>query len=65
MRCCVLLLKLIVCRYTIDEMIPRTFGSFVSCAMQVTSTIVVISLSSPIFLAAVVPLGLLFYLIQR
>eukprot|EP00038_Savillea_parva_P030625 m.79033 g.79033 ORF g.79033 m.79033 type:complete len:1540 (+) comp9265_c0_seq4:864-5483(+) len=51
--------------YTIDEMIPRTLGSFTSCAMQVLSTIVVVSLASPIFLAAVVPLGITFYLIQR
>lgn len=51
--------------YTVDEMIPRTLSSFISCAMQVISTIVVITLSSQVFLVAVVPLAVMFYLIQR
>lgn len=51
--------------YTIDEMIPRTLGSFLSCLFQVLATVVVVSISSYFFLAAVVPLAIMFYLIQR
>jgi ABC-type multidrug transport system fused ATPase/permease subunit len=51
--------------YTVDEMIPRTLASFISCAMQVVSTVVVITLSSSVFLVAVVPLAVMFWLIQR
>eukprot|EP00040_Diaphanoeca_grandis_P037451 m.244078 g.244078 ORF g.244078 m.244078 type:complete len:1509 (+) comp33822_c0_seq1:144-4670(+) len=51
--------------YTVDEMLPRTLSSFISCTMQVVSTVVVISISSVTFLAAVVPLAIMFFLIQR
>jgi len=51
--------------YTVDEMLPRTLSSFISCFMQVLSTVVVISISSVTFLAAVVPLAIIFFLIQR
>eukprot|EP00041_Stephanoeca_diplocostata_P028197 m.790864 g.790864 ORF g.790864 m.790864 type:complete len:1581 (+) comp23327_c0_seq3:295-5037(+) len=51
--------------YTIDEMIPRTLSSFLSCLFQVLATVVVVSISSYFFLAAVVPLAIMFYLIQR
>lgn len=50
--------------YTVDEMIPRTLSSLISCAGQVISTIVVVSITTPIFLAAVAPLAILYYFIQ-
>lgn len=51
--------------YTIDEMIPQTLSSLISCAGQVLSTVIVIAMTTPLFLVAVVPLGVLYYLIQR
>lgn len=51
--------------YVIDETIPRSLRSFMSTFMQVVSIIVVISISTPIFMAAILPLGILYYYIQK
>eukprot|EP00049_Salpingoeca_infusionum_P023551 m.12723 g.12723 ORF g.12723 m.12723 type:complete len:1556 (+) comp5858_c0_seq1:79-4746(+) len=51
--------------YVIDESIPRSFRSFMSTFMNVLGIIVVISVSTPIFMAAVLPMGALYYFIQR
>lgn len=51
--------------YTVDEMIPRTLSSLISCMMQVLSTIIVISISSSVFIAAIIPLAIMFFMIQR
>ncbi|XP_064629119.1 multidrug resistance-associated protein 1-like isoform X2 [Lineus longissimus] len=50
---------------TIDTEIPNTFSSLIDCMLCVVSTIVVISYSTPIFLAMLLPLSILYYLIQR
>ena len=44
---------------------PNSLRSFISTFMQVVSTLVVISVSTPIFLAAVLPLIGMYYLIQK
>eukprot|EP00048_Salpingoeca_helianthica_P002825 m.61104 g.61104 ORF g.61104 m.61104 type:complete len:1523 (-) comp12327_c0_seq3:30-4598(-) len=51
--------------YAVDETIPRSLRSFLTTFLQVVSIIVVISYSTPIFMAAILPLGLLYYWIQR
>eukprot|EP00039_Didymoeca_costata_P001605 m.53694 g.53694 ORF g.53694 m.53694 type:complete len:1509 (-) comp10879_c0_seq1:1965-6491(-) len=51
--------------YTIDELIPRTLSSLVSCFGQVLSTVIVIAMTTPLFLVAVIPLGFLYYFIQK
>ena len=51
--------------YTVDETIPNTISQFVMCALEVLAIIVAITISTPIFLAAVVPLGLVYYYIQK
>jgi ABC-type multidrug transport system fused ATPase/permease subunit len=51
--------------YVIDETIPSSLRSFMSTFMQVVSIVVVISYSTPIFMAAILPMGILYYLIQR
>eukprot|EP00051_Salpingoeca_urceolata_P006609 m.87350 g.87350 ORF g.87350 m.87350 type:complete len:1483 (+) comp14906_c0_seq3:85-4533(+) len=49
----------------IDQKIPATFRSFARTALQVLSVVAVISYSTPIFLAAVVPLTFFYGFIQR
>jgi len=51
--------------YTIDEMIPRTLSSLISCIGQVISTVLVIAMTTPLFLLAIFPLGALYYFVQR
>ncbi|XP_076457656.1 multidrug resistance-associated protein 1-like [Babylonia areolata] len=49
----------------VDNVLPGTFRMAVIQIMGVLSTLIVISYSTPIFLAVIVPLGLLYYLVQR
>ncbi|XP_005096296.1 multidrug resistance-associated protein 1 [Aplysia californica] len=50
---------------TIDNNLPSSIRSFYNCIFSVTGTIVTISYSTPIFLAVVVPLGIMYWMIQR
>ncbi|XP_041353920.1 multidrug resistance-associated protein 1-like isoform X2 [Gigantopelta aegis] len=50
---------------TIDNELPLTFEMFIDCAVLVLGTLIVISYSTPIFLVAVIPTGILYTLIQR
>ncbi|XP_044572440.1 multidrug resistance-associated protein 1 isoform X9 [Drosophila ananassae] len=49
----------------IDEELPATLDSFMTFIWMVLATIVVISLSTPIFLAVIVPIAILYYFAQR
>jgi len=51
--------------YLIDEVIPSNLKSFLSTMFSVLSTIFVISYSFPIFLAAIVPILVVYYAVQR
>ncbi|XP_061394485.1 multidrug resistance-associated protein 1 isoform X8 [Musca vetustissima] len=48
----------------LDVVIPRLLGG-IWCAYEVLATIVVISMSTPIFLAVIVPIAFLYYFAQR
>ncbi|XP_034128593.1 multidrug resistance-associated protein 1 isoform X5 [Drosophila guanche] len=50
---------------TIDNTLPVLWRVVISQAFAVLATIVVISMSTPIFLAVVVPIALLYYFAQR
>ncbi|CAH1777684.1 unnamed protein product [Owenia fusiformis] len=50
---------------TIDNNLPALFRSWINTVFTVFSTIIVISYSTPIFLAVILPLGILYYFIQR
>ncbi|OLY82861.1 Metal resistance protein YCF1 [Smittium mucronatum] len=50
---------------TIDHQIPRSFDSWASSMMTVLVTLVVIATSFPLFLAAVVPIILAYYLVYK
>lgn len=51
--------------YILDETIPASLRSFLGTFFRVISIIVVIAYSTPLFLAAIVPLGILYIAIQR
>ncbi|XP_061394495.1 multidrug resistance-associated protein 1 isoform X18 [Musca vetustissima] len=50
---------------TLDMIIPMNIRMFISTSSQVLATIVVISMSTPIFLAVIVPIAFLYYFAQR
>ncbi|ODM89209.1 Multidrug resistance-associated protein 1 [Orchesella cincta] len=49
----------------VDNQLPMNVRSWLRCFFQVFGTIAVISYSTPIFLAVIVPLGIVYFLIQR
>eukprot|EP00117_Sycon_ciliatum_P046046 scpid33667/ scgid33028/ Multidrug resistance-associated protein 1; ATP-binding cassette sub-family C member 1; Leukotriene C(4) transporter len=51
--------------YTIDEVIPRSLRSFLMTFFNVISIMIVISISTPIFLAVILPLGVIYFFAQR
>ncbi|CAG5119556.1 unnamed protein product, partial [Candidula unifasciata] len=50
---------------TLDTMIPMIVGMFLNCLFQTISTILVISFSTPMFLAVIAPLLIFYYFVQR
>eukprot|EP01100_Stratorugosa_tubuloviscum_P002782 TRINITY_DN165_c0_g2_i1.p1 TRINITY_DN165_c0_g2~~TRINITY_DN165_c0_g2_i1.p1 ORF type:complete len:1466 (-),score=614.85 TRINITY_DN165_c0_g2_i1:64-4461(-) len=51
--------------YTIDDILPRTFGTFFRTTFSVFAIVCVISVSTPLFMVAIIPLGFLYYFIQK
>ncbi|XP_074103395.1 multidrug-Resistance like Protein 1 isoform X2 [Cotesia typhae] len=49
----------------IDNALPATLRAWLFCLAGVIATLVVISYSTPIFIAVIVPIGVLYYFIQR
>ncbi|CAH1274296.1 ABCC1 [Branchiostoma lanceolatum] len=49
----------------VDTVIPMILRMWLSCLFWVLSTLFVISFSTPLFLAIIVPLALLYYFVQR
>eukprot|EP00061_Rhincodon_typus_P010988 g35672.t1 len=50
--------------YTIDEIIPMSFRSWLSCVFVVLGTLAVICLATPYFTIVIVPLVVIYYFIQ-
>ncbi|XP_064537338.1 multidrug resistance-associated protein 1 isoform X7 [Drosophila montana] len=50
---------------TLDHLLPSLILSFVWLLFEVLATIVVISISTPIFLAVIVPIAFIYYFAQR
>uniref|UniRef100_A0A4Y0AUR7 ABC-type glutathione-S-conjugate transporter n=1 Tax=Anopheles funestus TaxID=62324 RepID=A0A4Y0AUR7_ANOFN len=48
-----------------DNTLPDTIISISYCFYEVVATLVVISISTPIFAAVIVPIGILYYAVQR
>ena len=50
--------------YIIDEIIPRSIRTFLFTFFTVLNSLVVIVVTTPIFVVAMVPLGLFYFLVQ-
>lgn len=50
--------------YLIDEVVPRSMRMFIWTLLNVLSTIIVIVIATPIFAVVIVPLGILYFLVQ-
>uniref|UniRef100_A0A672JYL5 Canalicular multispecific organic anion transporter 1-like n=2 Tax=Sinocyclocheilus grahami TaxID=75366 RepID=A0A672JYL5_SINGR len=51
--------------FTVDEMIPMSFRSWIFSILGVLGTLFVICLATPIFIAVVVPMAVVYYFVQR
>ncbi|XP_049867756.1 multidrug resistance-associated protein 1 isoform X1 [Pectinophora gossypiella] len=49
----------------LDNVLPMTLRGWTSCFFAVLGTLFVISLSTPIFMAVILPIGVVYYIIQR
>lgn len=49
---------------TVDINIPSNVEMFLGCLIKVLGTIIVISMTTPLILAAAVPLGVVYFLVQ-
>ncbi|XP_059046549.1 multidrug resistance-associated protein 1 isoform X1 [Achroia grisella] len=49
----------------LDNVLPMTLRGWTTCFFAVLGTLFVISYSTPIFLAMIVPIGVVYYIIQR
>ncbi|XP_055548703.1 multidrug resistance-associated protein 1 isoform X7 [Wyeomyia smithii] len=50
---------------TLDYSLPFNIKQFVPSVFRVVATLVVITISTPIFSAVIVPIGILYYMVQR
>ncbi|XP_022257805.1 multidrug resistance-associated protein 1-like, partial [Limulus polyphemus] len=48
----------------VDIEIPLNFDEWIACLLQVLSTIIIISVTNPVFIAATIPIGLIYLFIQ-
>ncbi|XP_077093647.1 ATP-binding cassette sub-family C member 2-like [Siphateles boraxobius] len=51
--------------FTVDELIPMSFRSWILCLLGVLGTLFVICLATPIFTAVVVPMAVIYYFVLR
>lgn len=49
--------------FTVDETIPMSFRSWLSCFMGIISTLIVICLATPFFAIVIIPLGIFYYFV--
>ncbi|XP_073979857.1 multidrug-Resistance like Protein 1 isoform X7 [Rhodnius prolixus] len=50
---------------TLDSTLPMVISDAVYCGFDVVATLVVISYTTPIFIAVIIPIGVVYYFIQR
>ena len=49
----------------LDTFYPTIFGIFLICLTEILSTILVISMSTPLFMVVILPLTIFYYIVQR
>ncbi|RCH98429.1 ATP-binding cassette, sub-C (CFTR MRP), member 9, partial [Rhizopus stolonifer] len=52
-------------QHTVDEGLPRTFQGYFRVLFAVISTVIIIAYSTPLFMAVIIPLGVIYVYIQR
>ncbi|KAI7874015.1 hypothetical protein K492DRAFT_241064 [Lichtheimia hyalospora FSU 10163] len=52
-------------QYTVDATLPRVFQAYIRIIFSVAATICVIAVTTPLFLTTIIPLGFLYFYIQR
>ncbi|XP_059617024.1 multidrug resistance-associated protein 1 isoform X3 [Phlebotomus argentipes] len=50
---------------SVDSVLPLIISTLLYCLFEVLATLVVISISTPLFVAVIIPIGLLYYFVQR
>ncbi|KFO89441.1 Canalicular multispecific organic anion transporter 1, partial [Buceros rhinoceros silvestris] len=51
--------------FTIDETIPMSFRTWLTCFMAIISTLLMICLATPFFALIIIPLGIFYYFVLR
>ncbi|XP_071419361.1 ATP-binding cassette sub-family C member 2 isoform X2 [Pithys albifrons albifrons] len=51
--------------FTVDETIPMSFRSWLSCFMAIISTLIMICLATPYFALVIIPLSIFYYFVLR
>uniref|UniRef100_A0A8D0HCQ5 Canalicular multispecific organic anion transporter 1 n=1 Tax=Sphenodon punctatus TaxID=8508 RepID=A0A8D0HCQ5_SPHPU len=51
--------------FTVDETIPMSFRSWLTCLLAIISTLLMICLATPYFAIVILPLGVLYFFVQR
>ncbi|NWV02808.1 MRP2 protein, partial [Ptilonorhynchus violaceus] len=51
--------------FTVDETIPMSFRTWLTCFMGIVSTLLVITLATPFFALVIIPLGIFYYFVLR
>ncbi|CAI5775246.1 canalicular multispecific organic anion transporter 1 [Podarcis lilfordi] len=51
--------------FTVDESIPMSFRSWINCLLGIFSTLFIICLATPYFAIVMLPLGIIYYFLQR
>ncbi|XP_017881737.1 multidrug resistance-associated protein 1 isoform X2 [Ceratina calcarata] len=49
----------------LDTSLPQQISDSIYCLFEVLATLVVISFSTPLFIAVILPIGIIYYLVQR
>ena len=49
---------------TIDTIISDVLESWMGCLLRVGETLIIISYSTPIFIAVIIPIGIFYFIIQ-
>jgi ABC-type multidrug transport system fused ATPase/permease subunit len=52
-------------QHTVDEMLPRFFSGYLRVLFSVAATIVIVTLSTPLFLTMIIPLFFIYMYVQR
>ena len=50
--------------YMIDDVIPTSLSTFIAAVIRILATLIIITLSTPAFAAVILPVAVVYYLVQ-